>query len=230
MNLSQYVRCLKRFWLLVLLATVVGALAGITSALVVPKSYESQSEVFVNVANPRSVTDLQMGEQFAVARAGSYAKVATTSSVLRPVVEHLHLEDTPEELAAQNVVVTNQPNTAMITITATGDSAQQAADLAQATAQSLVTVSRSLETVPQSQDGLQPASVKLNVVQRAAVPEKAAGPSAAVNTALGALVGLVVGLLLVLWRGRPTVQRRTSHRAETSTARAHERAAVTGEH
>ena len=226
MNLSQYVRCLKQLWLLVLLATVVGALAGIASTLVVPKSYESQSQVFVNVANPRSVTDLQMGEQFAVARAGSYAKVATTNSVLQPVVDRLHLEDTPEELAAQNVVVTNEPNTAMITITATGDSAQQAANLAQATAESLVSVSRGLETVPQSQDGLQPANVKLNVVQRAAVPEKAAGPSAAVNTALGALVGLVVGLLLVLWRGNRAVERRTSHRADAATTRAHEHVAA----
>ncbi|WHF24113.1 hypothetical protein QJS66_07860 [Kocuria rhizophila] len=45
--------------------------------------------------DPRSVTDLQMGEQFAVARAGSYAQVATTSSVVQPVVDRLHLEETP---------------------------------------------------------------------------------------------------------------------------------------
>ena len=139
MNLSQYVRCLRQLWPLVVLATVLGALAGVVAAIVVPSSYESQAQVFVNVANPRSVTDLQMGEQFAVARAGSYAQVATTSSVVQPVVDRLHLEETPAELVEKDLVATNQPNTAMITITATSSSAQGAADLAQATAESLVT-------------------------------------------------------------------------------------------
>lgn len=201
MNLSQYVRCLKDMWLLVVLTTVIGVLLGTAAGLLMPKTYESQAQVFVNVANPRSVTDLQMGEQFAMARAASYARVATTNSVLQPVVDGLHLDTTPEKLAETGVVATNQPNTAMLTLTATGKSAQQAADIAQSTADSLVEVSRSLETVPQAQDGLQPANVKLNVVQRAAVPDKPAGPSTVIDAALGALVGLIVGLLLVLLRG-----------------------------
>ena len=214
MNLSQYVRCLRQLWPLVVLATALGALAGVVAAIVVPNSYESQAQVFVNVANPRSVTDLQMGEQFAVARAGSYAQVATTSSVVQPVVDRLHLEETPAELVEKDLVATNQPNTAMITITATSSSAQGAADLAQATAESLVTVSQELETIPPSQDGAQPATVKLNVVQKAAPPEGQAGPSLAINTALGTLVGLVVGLFLVLLRGhRTTSERATTERA-----------------
>ncbi|MDN5630541.1 MULTISPECIES: YveK family protein [Kocuria] len=229
MNLSQYVRCLKDMWLLVVLTTVVGVLLGTAAGLMMPKSYESQAQVFVNVANPRSVTDLQMGEQFAVARAASYARVATTNSVLQPVVDTVHLDETPEELAESGVVATNQPNTAMITLTATGTSAQQAADIAQATADSLVEVSRSLETIPQAQDGQQPANVKLNVVQKAAVPQKSSGPSAAVNAALGALVGLIAGLLLVLLRGGRSLRARERAGAEhRATRRA--RAAVDDSH
>ncbi|MDO4919645.1 YveK family protein [Kocuria sp.] len=212
MNLSQYARCLRRLWWIVVLTTVLGAVAGALSAVAVPKSYESQAQVFVNVANPRSVTDLQMGEQFAVARAGSYAKVATTSSVLQPVVDELHLSQTPEQLAQSAVTATNEPNTAMITITATGSSAQQAADIAQSTAESLVRQSQDLETIPPATDGGAPARVKLNVVQTAAVSPGPAGPSPAVNTALGALVGLIAGLLLVLWRGSRARSQAAGHR------------------
>lgn len=216
MDLKQYVHCVKRFWWIAVASTVIGALAGALSVLVVPASYQSQAQVFVNVANPRSVTDLQMGEQFAMARAASYAKIATTNSVLRPVVDELHVEETPEQLASSNIVATNQPNTAMITITASGPSAQRAADLARATADSLVRVSQSLETIPAAPNGEEPATVKLNVVQRATPQETPAGPSPMVNTALGALVGLVVGLLIILFKGRRGTGRRAA-RDTTST-------------
>lgn len=198
MNLNQYMRCLKQQWWIVVLTAMLGLFAGAGSAMIMPKSYESQAQVFVNVANPQSVTDLQMGEQFAMARAGSYAQVATTNSVLQPVVDELGLDVTPESLAESAVTVTNQPNTAMITITATGDAPEDTARLAQATAESLVEVGQSLESGPQRGEQ---AGVNLTVVQRAATPENPAAPSLVLNTALGFFVGLVLGLLIVLVRG-----------------------------
>ena len=202
MNLSQYVRCLKQQWWIVVVTAVLGLIAGVASAVILPKTYESQAQVFVNVANPQSVTDLQMGEQFAMARAGSYAQVATTNSVLQPVVDELGLDATAESLAESDVTVTNQPNTAMITITATGDAPEDTARLAQATAESLVEVGQSLESGPQRGEQ---AGVNLTVVQRAATPSNPASPSLVLNTALGFFVGLVLGLLIVLLRGeRPS--------------------------
>ncbi|MEX5273037.1 Wzz/FepE/Etk N-terminal domain-containing protein [Kocuria sp. CPCC 205235] len=198
MNLNQYMRCLKQQWWIVVLTAMLGLIAGAGSAMIMPKSYESQAQVFVNVANLQSVTDLQMGEQFAMARAGSYAQVATTNSVLQPVVDELGLDVTPESLAESAVTVTNQPNTAMITITATGDAPEDTARLAQATAESLVEVGQSLESGPQRGEQ---AGVNLTVVQRAATPENPAAPSLVLNTALGFFVGLVLGLLIVLVRG-----------------------------
>lgn len=198
MNLDQYVRCLKQQWWIVALTAVLGLIAGLGSAVIMPKTYESQAQVFVNVANPQSVTDLQMGEQFAMARAASYAKVATTNSVLQPVVDQLGLDTTPESLAASAVTVTNQPNTAMITITSTDEDPQRTAQLAQSTADSLVKVAQSLETASRNPQG---AGVKLTVVQKAATPESPSAPSPTLNTALGFLVGLIIGMLLVLLRG-----------------------------
>lgn len=199
-------RCLKNQWWIVVLTAMLGLVAGAGSAAIMPKSYESQAQVFVNVANPQSVTDLQMGEQFAMARAGSYAQVATTNSVLQPVVDELGLEGTPESLAQSAVTVTNQPNTALITITATDDAPEETARLAQSTAESLVEVGQSLESGPERGDQ---AGVKLTVVQRAATPENPAAPSPVLNTALGCFVGLVLGMLIVLLRGdKPLPQSR----------------------
>lgn len=199
MTLARYLKALRRMWPIVLITTVVGIALGLGSALVMPKSFEAQSTIFVNVADSTTVQDLQMGEQFAQARAASYAAIGTSSRVLEPVAEELGDGATASSLRSQ-VTVTNSPNTAVVTVTGTDGDAQRAANLAQETAQSLVDASAQLEGAENAQD----SPVQLNIVQEAVVPNAAAAPSLPLNTLVGAVVGLVIGLLIVLARAGST--------------------------
>ncbi|MDO5619086.1 YveK family protein [Kocuria sp.] len=195
MTLARYLKALRRMWPIVLITTVLGIALGLGSALIIPKSYEAQSTIFVNVSDSTTVQDLQMGEQFAQARAASYAAIGTSSRVLEPVAEELGDGSTASSLASQ-VTVTNSPNTAVITVTGTDGDAQRAANIAADTAQSLVDTSAALEGTPNAQD----SPVQLSIVQEAVVPNTAVAPSLPMNTLVGAVVGVVVGLLIVLAR------------------------------
>ncbi|KAA9393137.1 polysaccharide biosynthesis protein [Kocuria coralli] len=195
MTLTRYLKALRRLWMTVLIATAVGLVLGLGSALILPKSYEAQSTIFVNVSESTTVQDLQMGEQFAQARAASYAAIGTSSRVLDPVAEEIG-GDVDASALAEDVTVTNSPNTAVITVTGTDGDAQRAADITAATAESLVRASAELEGASDSDS----SPVQLSIMQEAVVPEDPAAPSVPLNLLVGAVVGLVVGLLIVLAR------------------------------
>ncbi|WP_052209269.1 YveK family protein [Kocuria sp. ZOR0020] len=195
MTLARYLKALRRLWPLVAATTILGLLIGLGSAMLLPRSYEAQSTIFVTVSETASVQDLQMGEQFAQARAASYAAVGTSSRVLEPVAEELGDGQTATSIASQ-VTVTNSPNTAVITVTGEAGDPQRAADLAAATADSLVATSAEIEGA----DDAATSPVRLNIMQEAVVPSGPSAPSVPLNILVGAVVGLVFGLVIVLAR------------------------------
>lgn len=198
-TLARYLKALRRMWPIVLITTVIGLGLGFGSAMIMPKSYEAQSTIFVNVSESGTVQDLQMGEQFAQARAASYAAIGTSSRVLEPAAEKVGDGATASSLKGQ-VTVTNSPNTAVVTVTGTDGDPQKAADITQAAAQSLVDTSAELEGA----DNAESSPVQLSIVQEAVVPSSASAPSVSMNAMVGAVVGLVIGLLLVLARAGTT--------------------------
>lgn len=207
MLLGKFHQPRLRGWWIVLATTAAGLMLGALSTLVVTDLYRAEAQVFINVPAPESVTDLQMGEQFAITRAASYAQTARTSTVLQPVVDELGLEMPPEQLA-QQLTVTHQPNTSMITITAEDSNAEHAARLAERTAQSLTRVSAFLE----NEENPDASPVQLHVVQRAAVPDSPAWPNLSMNSAAGLVVGLMSGLAIVqIARARRTSLQNPDH-------------------
>lgn len=191
MTLARYLKALRRMWPLVVLAAVIGLLLGFGSALIMPKSYEAQTTIFVNVSDSATVQDLQMGEQFAQSRAASYAAIGTSSEVLEPVVDELGPGATPE-----SITVTNSPNTATLSVTATDADPERAAQMASAASTSLVEAAARLEGASSPEE----SPVQLSIVDDARVPESPAAPSMSMNIMVGAVAGLVVGLLIVLAR------------------------------
>ncbi|NHU85003.1 polysaccharide biosynthesis protein [Kocuria sp. JC486] len=199
MTLARFLRALRRLWPIALITTGLGLALGFGSALVMPKSYEAQSTIFVNVSDSETVQDLQMGEQFAQARAASYAAIGTSSRVLEPLAEELGGDVTASSLGSQ-VTVTNSPNTAVITVTGTDGHPERAAEIANGAAQSLVDTSAELEGAKDADS----SPVKLNVMEEAAVPSSPSAPSTSMNMLVGAVVGLLIGLLIVLARAGTT--------------------------
>ncbi|KRF05097.1 chromosome partitioning protein [Arthrobacter sp. Soil782] len=195
MELKDYLRVLRRNWILITACTVFGVLtAGVLSLSVAP-TYTAQTRLFAALQTSGSVAELQQGNSFTQARIESYAETAETPLVLQPVIDSLGLEVTPAELA-ENIEASSDVNTVLLTIAASHPSPVQAAAIAQAVADSLVERIEDLETT--AEDGASP--VKLSVVTPAIAPTAPSAPNTRLNLALGLVVGLIIGLTAALLR------------------------------
>ncbi|MCC9198012.1 polysaccharide biosynthesis tyrosine autokinase [Arthrobacter sp. zg-Y820] len=195
MEIREYLRILRRSWLLVVASVLIAVLIAAVASLIAKPTYTATTQLFVSIQNSGSVSELQQGNTFTQARVQSYVKTAETPAVLQPVIDSLGLESTPSELASQ-VSATADLNTVLITVSASAPSPVEAAALAQAVGESLVEVVVDLEG--SGQGG--PSPVKLSVITPATAPSEPSSPNVNLNLAVGALLGLVIGLGIALLR------------------------------
>ena len=195
MELKDYLRILRRSWIIVVASVLIGVLsAGVTSMLIKP-SYKSETKLFVALQNSGSVTELQQGNVFSQARVQSYVKTVSTPTVLQPVIDSLGLDLTPEALS-QRVTASSDVNTVLISISVTDESPVQAAAIAQAVSRSLVEAVDELERPAAGE----PSPVKLSIVTPATAPMAPSSPNVRLNLIVGLLVGLAVGFGVAVLR------------------------------
>lgn len=195
MELKDYLRVLRRNWIVVLASALIGLLGAGTATFLVQPTYKSETQLFVALQNSSTVSELQQGNVFTQARVQSYVKTVSTPVVLQPVIDSLGLSITPGSLAG-NISASSDANTVIISISVTDDSPVQAAAIAQAVASSLINAVDELERP--SQGGTSP--VKLSVVAPATAPATPAAPDTRLNLALGLLLGLSTGIGVALLR------------------------------
>ena len=207
MDLSDYLRILRRNWILVLAAALTGLLIGGAVAVLTKPTYTSDTELFVAIQSSGSVQELQQGNTFTQARVQSYVKTVESPIVLQPVIDSLGLEQSAEQLAGQ-VTAKADLNTVLINISASDHSPVQAAAIADAVASSLINAVENLEK-PRS-GGSSP--VNLSIIKPAQAPTAPSAP----NTRLSLLIGLIVGLAAGIGTTilRTTMDRRIRGEAE----------------
>jgi capsular exopolysaccharide synthesis family protein len=209
-ELRDYIRVLRKGWLIILVLVVVGVGAAAAYSFLKPPTYTAESKVFINTQTGGNANDLVQGQNYSQERITSYAGLVQTPAVLQPVIVGLHLDATPDSLAKQ-VSATAPLNTTILQIVATSKKPKMAADLANATAASLTTVVQSLETTD-ADNNVSP--VKLSRVQDAQVPLKPSSPNIPLNLALGLLVGLALGVAIAVLRETLDTRVRTEHDVE----------------
>ncbi|MEG9247425.1 polysaccharide biosynthesis tyrosine autokinase [Arthrobacter sp. Soc17.1.1.1] len=195
MELNDYLRILRRNWLLILVCAVVGLIVGAVASFAIRPTYTAETKLFVAIQSSGSVQDLQQGNTFTQARVQSYVETVAEPLVLQPVVESLGLDITAAELA-RKVTATADLNTVIITISVDDTSPVQAAAIAQATADSLVESVGGLESP--AEGGTSP--VNLTVITPATAPSESSAPNTRLNIVLGLLVGLAVGVGVAVLR------------------------------
>ncbi len=136
MELSDYIRVLRKNWLIIVVATLVGLGAAAGYSLTRTPLYESQASVVVSTQSSGSVQEITQGSTFTQQRVATYVNVATTPLVLDPVIRDLGLDVTAGALA-KSVSVTSTLNTTFITIAVTDADPVKAADIANAVAAQL---------------------------------------------------------------------------------------------
>lgn len=194
MELSDYLRIIRRSWRLVgatLLATI--AIGALLTALM-PREYRAQAELFVSTAGG-SVSDLVQGGSFTQRQVATYADIVTTPVVLGPVIKELGLNESPNALA-RRVTATVPPNTVLIDVAVVDGDPTRAADIANAIAGQFTETVQELERV--EEDGESP--VKATVVDPATAPQDPANPNPVRNLALATVLGLLLGLGLAVLR------------------------------
>ncbi|MBO1267725.1 polysaccharide biosynthesis tyrosine autokinase [Arthrobacter sp. PO-11] len=195
MDLSDYLRILRRNWMLIVASTMLGLLvAGATSALSKPK-YTAQAELFVAIQGTGSIQELQQGNTFSQARVQSYVKTVDSPVVLQPAIDSLGLSISAEELATR-VKATTDANTVLIGISAVDNSSVQAAAIAQAVADSLI---RAVDNLEKPKTGGS-SPVSLSVITPAKAPSYPSAPNTRLNILLGLFLGLGAGLAASMLR------------------------------
>ncbi|MCD2170218.1 polysaccharide biosynthesis tyrosine autokinase [Microbacterium sp. JC 701] len=212
MELSEYVRILRKNLLLILTLTVLGLGVATTYTLTRTPVYESSSTIFVSTQAGGTTAELQQGSNFAQARINTYVGLVTAPIVLDPVISSLGLRESASVLAS-NVKATAASNSTLITITVTDANPTAAADIANAVATSIATTVPQLE--PASNDGSSP--VRLSRVKDAEPAQNPASPNVALNLILGAIVGLAAGVGGAILRSSLDTRVRTPRDAEQIT-------------
>lgn len=214
MELTDYIRILRKYWLIIIVATLIGIGAAAAWSLSRTPQYEAESTVFVSTQAGGTIAELQQGSNFAQSRVTTYAGMVTQPIVMNPVIAKLDLGMTAASLATK-VRATSPLNTFFITITVTDADPVRAADIANALGASLTAAVESVETVTAGQ----PSPVRLTRTEDALPPLSPSSPNVPLNLALGALIGLAVGIGVAVLRTVLDVRVRTPRDLEQVTDR-----------
>jgi capsular exopolysaccharide synthesis family protein len=213
MELRDYIRILRKSWVLIVLLTLVGIGAAAGYSIMQTPTYSATSKVFVSTQGSGSASDLAQGSSFTTQRVKTYSELVTTPIVLLPVIASLDLKTTGDKLALL-VTPTATLDTSIIEIAVTDADPVRAADIANAISSSLSSVVETIET-SDSTDAVTP--VKLTPVQQASVPLTPQSPKVPLNIALGALVGLALGIGIAVLRETLETRIRNEHDVELVT-------------
>ncbi|MBM3717166.1 polysaccharide biosynthesis tyrosine autokinase [Microbacterium sp. LMI1-1-1.1] len=189
MELSDYIRILRKNWLVILATTLLGIAIAAGYSLTRTPQYEASAEVFVSTQTSGSVQELQQGSSFTQARVATYVNLVGTQVVLAPVVSQMELPFTAAQLA-EKVTASNTLNTTLIQISVSDPDPTLAADIANNVAASLTAAVPRLETTNEGD----PSPVKLTLTEDAVPSSAPVSPNVPLNLALGALVGLALGI------------------------------------
>lgn len=193
MTPQAYVHALrKRWWLVVGLALLL-AVGGFTNAKMTTPMYESTASSYVTLSQAGSVSELVQGSTYTQDLMQSFALLATTPTVLDPVIEDLELDITSTRLG-RTLTVTVPLNSFVIEIRATSADAEEAAAVANGVAEELATAVQRLS--PNTTDG--GATVRLETVAPAVVPNWPYQPNTRLEVMIWGAGGVVLGVLAAL--------------------------------
>lgn len=197
MELREYALILRKHWVLVVVSAILGLAAGAGASLLATPEYQSRTQLYVSVRSDGGTSsELVQGANYSRQIVNSYVAVVKTGVVLDPVVEQLQLDMTGAQLS-EYVSAASPTDSALINITATSSSAEQAAQIANAVGESFQNVVRT-QLEPETENGASPVS--LTITQNALVPSAPVSPNVLINLALGLLVGLAVGYGIAILR------------------------------
>ncbi|WP_411284443.1 YveK family protein, partial [Lapillicoccus sp.] len=196
MELRDYLRVLRKRWLVIVVVTLVTLGVAALATVLSPKVYSAQTQFFVSTSgSDNNAGQLLQGNTFTQQRVKSYAQLLETPKVLSPVIDKLKLNETPDQLATR-VTATVPLDTVLIEVTVTDGNPDQAALIAKALGEQFPATIDELEKVAAGQ----PSPVKVTLVREPQANTSPISPKPLRNLALGLVLGLLLGFGVALLR------------------------------
>ncbi len=211
MELSDYLRILRAHWLGIALILVTAIVAAGAWSLLQPRVYTADASGFVAAQGATDLGTSMVGNQLAQSKVKSYLDIGTWRSVAEYAIEELQLTASPEQLVRQ-VKVTNPANTVILQVSAAASTPESARDLAQVWLRGIV---HQVEQIEASSAGSAPVTIIPG--DSAQLPTSPSSPNTRLNLALGALIGLMLGLGYAVVRDRMDQHIRSAVQVERAT-------------
>ncbi|MFE5407290.1 polysaccharide biosynthesis tyrosine autokinase [Microbacterium sp. NPDC056569] len=190
MELRDYLRILRAHWLAIVLLTLLGVAVAWGWTALQPKVYTAEASGIVTATNAGSDTGSSLvGDQLARSKVTSYVEIGSWRAVAECAIDELGLSTTPEALVTR-VDVSNPLDTVIVRVTATASSPEEARDLAESWLGCMVQQINAVEGT----DETGTAAVTLVTGDSARLPTAPSSPNVRLSLALGALVGLALGI------------------------------------
>ena len=197
---------LRRSWLWILLAAIIGVTAAWAVTSAITPRYSATSAAFVSSDRGSTLNEIAQGNAFTERRVSTYAQLATEPIVTQPVIDEFGLLISPQEFAS-SVTVTVPVDTTLIEITVQHPSASVASSLANALMASLAATVADVETTPATTiapDGTvvseNTSPVKITPVRPAEIPTAPVSPNLILNLIIGLFAGIALGVLAAILR------------------------------
>ena len=200
MQARDFLDVLRRRWLAVVAVVVICTGAAAALEYHATPEYRASAKVYFAIKTSTTGTgnDLSQGSAYVQGQVLTYATLATTPTVLAPVLAELKLNRTPSQLAGQ-ISASVLPNTVVVTVQATDSSARLAASLANSVAQQLGVAVAALAPV----DATGASRIVARTIATAPVPKVPATPKKKRNISAAfvgsLLLGIACAMLLELW-------------------------------
>ena len=197
-GLVDFARLVARRWPVIIAAMLLGLLGAGAVSAATPPEYRSSTRVLVGTCAEGSIEQAYQCGMFTKDRALSYAALVTSDVLAQRVVDDLQLGEPAGEVASK-ITATAEPETALIEITVTDRSPDEARRMADSAARQFVQMVAEVELRNTGQTNN--PFTNLTVVEAAKEASKT-GSSTPVNLLFGAFAGLVIGVLGAIVRDR----------------------------
>lgn len=196
MELRDYLRILRAHWIGIVLFTVLGVAVAFAWSSLQPRVYTASASGYVTASGASTDTGSSLvGDQLARSKVTSYIDIGTWRAVAEHAIGELGLDTTPEALV-ERVDVSNPADTVVIHVAAQAGTPAAARDLAEAWIAGMVTEIDNIE----GDGSAGSAAVTLVPGDSARLPSSPSSPNTRLNLALGALIGLALGIGYAVFR------------------------------
>jgi receptor protein-tyrosine kinase len=197
MDFTEVVLVCRARWWLITATLVAGVLAAVVVSLLMLPHYMAKTQLFVSTTDNASTSDVLTGSQFSQQRVASYARLLTGEELARRVADRLDVAMSPSDLAKE-IRATALQDTVLLDVTVTDPSPKRAQAIAQAVGREFSVMVAQLET-PEGSDA---SPVKVTVTDQPELPDRPSSPKMLRNIALGAVLGLLAGVVAALTLAR----------------------------